>query len=218
MSKMTLAAAAVAAGALTYAEVALPTQTLISDYALVSGGLLPVLLGMLALAGACLSLSYGLTTREPGRSAASRVLLMAAAAGLIMSAAFPTDPDGVSTMAGEIHRWSAALVFTSLPVAGWALARGRSVRPRWNAVRSLSVVSALTLAVYLAAHPASVTSSLIGGSAYYGLMERGVVLAEIVLVAVMAVATAREHRAARVAIPATVTEPAQAPERERLAA
>jgi hypothetical protein len=182
--------AAVAVGALGYAQVALPTQTLLSDYALVSGGLVPMLIGTLALAGACLSLAYGLAAREPARTAAARVLLLAGAAGLMMSAVFPTDPgtsDG-GTLVGEIHRWSAALVFTALPVAGWALAKGRAVATRWNAVKAMSVTSGAILLVYLAAHPASFTSPLIDGAAYYGLLERGVVVAEIVLVVVMAMA------------------------------
>ncbi|MFG1698859.1 DUF998 domain-containing protein [Nonomuraea sp. NPDC049309] len=186
------------AGALVYAEVTLPWQVLLSDYALVPGGLVPVLAGMLALAGACLGLAYGLAAADPARTAAARVLLVAGAAGLMMSAIFPTDPgtSQVGTVSGEIHRWSAAIVFTSLPVAGWALARGRGGAPRWNAVRSMAVASGVSLAVYLAAHPASFTSPLIGGAAYYGLLERAVVLAEMGLLIAMAVATAAGRPAA----------------------
>ncbi|SEM14501.1 DUF998 domain-containing protein [Nonomuraea pusilla] len=187
----TVIGALVAAAALAYAQLTLPAQTLVSDYALVTGGMLPILVGMLALAAACLSLAYGLAAAEPSRSAATRVLLVASAAGLMLSAVFPTDPtpSDVSTLSGEIHRWSAALVFTALPVAGWTLARGRAALPRWNLVRAMSVTSALTLAVYLAAHPASFTSPLIGGAAYYGLLERALVLAEIALVVLMASAS-----------------------------
>ncbi|MFI6601960.1 DUF998 domain-containing protein [Nonomuraea sp. NPDC050536] len=185
----------VAATALGYAEFALPRQALISDYALVPGGTLPVLVGMLALAFGCVILAYGMAAREPARTAATRLLLLAAGAGLMLSAVFPTDPGGaaISTLPGEIHRWSSAVVFTSLPVAGWMLARGRTPAPRWSWVRSLSMTSALTLAVYLAAHPASFTSPLIGGSAYYGVLERALVLAEIVLLTTMAIATTRSQ-------------------------
>jgi hypothetical protein len=185
--------------ALAYAQVALPDQPLISDYALVSGGLVPVLIGMLALAGACLSLAYGLASMEPARTAAARVLLLAGAAGLMMSAVFPTDPGSsqIGTLSGEIHRWAAAVFFTSLPVAGWSLARGRAAAPGWNAVKAMSVTSALSLAFYLAAHPASITSPLIGGAAYYGLLERGLVVAEMLLVVVMALAFAGRRTAAQ---------------------
>lgn len=221
MTRGAAAGALVAGMALVYAHLTLPMQPLISDYALISGGLAPVMIGMLGLAAACASLAYGLAVREPSRSAAARVLLVAAAAGLMLSAVFPTDPGGaeIATLTGEIHRWSAAVVFTALPVAGWVLARGRAARPRWNAVRSLSVTSALTLAAYLAAHPASVTSPLIGGAGYYGLLERGLVLVEMVLVTAMAVAASREHRRP-VSMPARpAAQGTQADQREeRLAA
>ncbi|GAA2206334.1 hypothetical protein GCM10009850_017920 [Nonomuraea monospora] len=208
----------VSAAALAYADVALPTQVLLSDYALVSGGLVPVLIGMLALAAACLCLAYGLATTDPARTAPARVLLVAGAAGLMMSAIFPTDPgtSQIGTVSGEIHRWSAALVFTSLPVAGWILARGRKATPGWNAVRALSVAAGATLAIYLAAHPASFTSSLINGGGYYGMLERGVVLAEMALLIAMALA-ALPVRAAVRSEPAPAEEPAPAPQ-ERLAA
>ncbi|WP_049564871.1 DUF998 domain-containing protein [Nonomuraea sp. SBT364] len=206
----TVAGALVAVLALGYAQVALPAQPLLSDYALVSGGLVPVLAGMLALAGACLTLAYGLAVREPGRTAATRVLLLAAAAGLMMSAVFPTDPGGseIDTLTGEIHRWAAAVVFTTLPVAGWTLTRGREARPRWNAVRALSVTSVVALAVYLAAHPASFTSAWMDGAAYYGLLERALVVAEIALIVAMAVAAGRRTGAVRAQAPAPAAEPA----------
>ncbi|MEV0199863.1 DUF998 domain-containing protein [Nonomuraea sp. NPDC050691] len=197
-----VAGAAAAAGALVHTEVTLPAQPLLSDYALVPGGTIPVLGGMLALAGACVFLAYGLAARAPSRSAAARVLLVAASGGLMLGAVFPTDPSAaeISSMAGEIHRWASAVVFTALPVAGWVLARDASAprrhpqssgSPRWNAVRALSVTSALVLAAFLAAHPASFLSPLIGGDAYYGLLERALALSEISLVALMALASAR---------------------------
>ncbi|MEV0378827.1 DUF998 domain-containing protein [Nonomuraea sp. NPDC050643] len=204
--------------ALAYAQVALPTQPLLSDYALVSGGLVPVLVGMLALAGACLSLAYGLAAGDPSRTAATRVLLLAGAAGLMMSAIFPTDPgtSQIGTLSGEIHRWSAAVVFTALPVAGWTLARRRETAPRWNAVKAMSVLSALTLAIYLAAHPASITSPLIDGAAYYGLLERGVVLADMALLTVMALAAFVARPVVRAAV--TPADQAEAERPEQLAA
>ncbi|MER6576793.1 DUF998 domain-containing protein [Nonomuraea sp. NPDC001023] len=215
-----VAGAVTAVAALGYAQVSLPEQPLISDYALVPGGMLPVLAGTLALAAACLSLAYGLAAREPGRTAATRVLLLAGAAGLMLSAIFPTDPgmSDISTFGGEIHRWSAAVVFTALPVAGWTLARGRAAAARWSAVKALSVTSGLTLVAYLAAHPAAVTSSLIGGTAYYGLLERGLVLAEIVLVVTMALACAPGRAAVRTQGTRATGAPAQPESPQRLAA
>ncbi|MFC4114578.1 DUF998 domain-containing protein [Nonomuraea zeae] len=219
----TVAGTVVSACALAYAQVTLPAQPLLSDYALVSGGLPPVLIGMLALAGACLSLAYGLAANDPARTAATRVLLLAGAAGLMMSAIFPTDPGSsqIGSLSGEIHRWSAAVVFTSLPVAGWALARGRAAAPRWNTVKAMSVACAMTLAAYLAAHPATLTSPLIGGAAYYGLLERAVVLAEMVLLTTMALAATERRPAVRAGtapqeVPAA--DGSQPEQQERLAA
>ncbi|MFI7445676.1 DUF998 domain-containing protein [Nonomuraea indica] len=217
--------ALLAAGAFGYAQVTLPEQPLLSDYALVPGGMLPVLAGLLALAGACLWLAYGLTVREPARTAATRVLLLAAAAGLLLCAVFPTDPgvSQLSTVAGEIHRWAAAVVFTALPLAGWTLAR-RDTSPPWaNALRALSVTSALALAGFLFAHPASFTSAAIDGAAFYGLFQRGVVLAEIALVTVMALTAAAGRRpAAALRSPGSAGPAAEragaAPESGRLAA
>ncbi|MEU4330553.1 DUF998 domain-containing protein [Nonomuraea dietziae] len=189
-----LVAALVCAAALTYAHLALPQQTLLSDYALVPGGVAPVMVGMLALAAGCVFLAYGLTVREPGRTAATRLLLIAAAGGLMLSALFPTDPGPATSLSGEVHRWAAAVVFTSLPVAGWTLVRGRAPLPRWNLVRSLVVTAVVALAVYLAAHPAALTSPFIGGEAYYGLLERAVVVADVALVVAMGVAASLDNR------------------------
>jgi hypothetical protein len=212
----------VTVAALGYAQVALPEQPLLSDYALVPGGMLPVMIGMLALAGACLWLAYGLTVREPARTAATRVLLVATAAGLALCAIFPTDPglSQINTLEGEVHRWAAAVVFTALPLAGWTLARRNTSLPWGNAVRALSVTSALALGGFLITHPASFTSSPINGAAYYGLLERGVVLAEIALLTAMALASAggRRHPAA-LEPPASSGPAAEAGARpERLAA
>lgn len=210
---VTLAGALVALLAFAYAEFALPAQPLLSDYALVPGGLLPVVIGMLALAAACLSLAYALAVGEPGRTAATRVLLLAAAGGLMLSAMFPTDATVIKSLSGEIHRWAAAVVFTTLPVAGWSLARGRAPLPGWNAVKALSMTSVLALVVYLTAHPASFTSPWIGGEPYYGLLERALVLTEIALIVAMTVAFGKRRATA-----SSLTDSAAAPRDERLAA
>jgi hypothetical protein len=201
-----VAALLVSFGALAYAQLALPPQTLLSDYALVDGGMAPILIGMLALAVSCVLLTYVLAQHEPSRSAAGRVLLLAAAAALMLTALFPTDAGGtaVKTVTGEVHRWSAALVFTALPVAAWVLARRRVSVTRWRPVRVAAVAAAVTLAVYLAAHPASFLSPAIGGLSYYGFLARMVVVAEMGLLATLMVAVYREHLAPR---PRPVAEP-----------
>ncbi|MEU7900810.1 DUF998 domain-containing protein [Nonomuraea sp. NPDC049152] len=189
-----LVAALVCLAALAYAHLVLPPQPLVSDYALVPGGMPLVVVGMLALASGCVFLAYGLAVRDPARTAATRMLLIAAAGGLMLSAVFPTDPGMAKSVSGEVHRWASAVVFTSLPVAGWTLARGRAALPRWNLVRSLAMTSVVALAVYLAAHPATLTSALIGGESYYGLLERAVIVAEVALVVMMGMAASLDFR------------------------
>ncbi|MEV0582477.1 DUF998 domain-containing protein [Nonomuraea sp. NPDC050310] len=218
MTKGVVAGCGAALAGMIYVHVALPMQPLLSDYALLPGGMLPVMLGMLALAGGCLSLAYGLTLREPNRSAAARVLLMAAGGGLMLSAIFPTDPhSGADTLGGEIHRWAAAVFFTALPVAGWVLARGREAGARWGSVRVLSGGAGLVLAAYLLAHPASFISGWIDGAAYYGLLERALVGVDLVLLVGMAIATGATATA-RTAAPEPAEPDADEPSPLRLVA
>ena len=120
------------------------------------------------------------------------MLLLAAAPGLMLSAVFPTDPaPGVGSIGGEIHRWSAAVVFTTLP---WPAGCSAAAPANRAAVGRQRVLSVVFLAGFLAAHPASFTSDLIGGAAYYGLLERALVLAEITLIFLAARGWAVEPR------------------------
>ncbi|RBQ15203.1 hypothetical protein DP939_37010 [Spongiactinospora rosea] len=155
-----------------------PLSGLISDYALNDATRGTVLAGTLLLAMSCLWTTYGLAQTAPARSAATRVLLTFAALGLLLSAIFPTDPTpGVSSMGGEIHRWSSAVVFTGVPCAAWMLARGGA---RLRHLRVAAVWCTGLLAAFLAAHPGSFVSDMINGTAYYGLLQR------VLLVTVMA--------------------------------
>ena len=179
-----MAGAALALAAMAYAHVVAadtvnPASGLISDYALFDASAWALVGGTLMLAMGSLWIAFGLARVDPARSAAARVLFLAAALGLLLTAGFPTDsaPDVVS-IGGEIHRWSAAVVFTALPCAGWMLGR-RSGDRALSAVSTLSVVF---LAAFLAAHPGSLTADLIDGPDYYGLLERLLVLTEIVLI------------------------------------
>jgi hypothetical protein len=168
-----------------------PTHGLISDYAWPARTRTLFLLGVLSLAAGSIAVAYGLAHVEPSRSAAARVLLGAASAGLVLTAIFPTDrTPSLSSLDGEIHQWSVAVVFTGLPGAGWILAHQTWELPGWQRatrrIRLLSTVSALTLAAFLLCHPGSPVAELVGGPGFYGLLERLLVLAEIGLVLAMA--------------------------------
>ncbi|MFC4057611.1 DUF998 domain-containing protein [Planomonospora corallina] len=174
-----LSAAATACAHLAAGGAVDPLTGLVSEYALVDATAWALVGGTLALASGCLWTAYGLTRTDPVRSAAARVLLVAAALGLLLTAVFPTDPaPGVVSAAGEIHRWSAAVVFTALPGAGLLLGH------RYGAasLRAVSGAAVALLVVFLSAHPGSPVADLIGGPGYYGLVERLLLLAEMALV------------------------------------
>ncbi|MBG0828621.1 DUF998 domain-containing protein [Planomonospora sp. ID67723] len=167
-----------------------PMTGLISDYALLDDTAWALVGGTLALAAGCLWTAYGLARTDPAGSAAARVLLVASALGLLLTASFPTDAaPGVVSITGEIHRWSAAVVFTALPCAGRLLGR----RSGDAVLSAVSVLSVLLLAAFLAAHPGSLTADLIDGPAYYGLVERLLMLSEIVLVLLAARGVGVQH-------------------------
>ncbi|WP_271216399.1 DUF998 domain-containing protein [Streptosporangium carneum] len=191
-----VAGALLAVAATAYAHLAAgglvdPMRTLISDYALLDGSALAMICGTITLAMGSVWVAYGLARVDPARSAAARVLFLAGALGLLLTAAFTTDaaPDVVSA-GGEIHRWSAAVVFTALPCAGWMLGR-RFGSPALTAVSALSVA---LLATFLAAHPGSLVSPLIDGPDYYGLVQRLLVLSDTALVLLAALTLNRGIR------------------------
>jgi hypothetical protein len=178
-----------------------PLTAPVSDYALSGEGRAAIMAGTLMLAMGCLWSVYGMAQTDPARTAATRVLLTAASLGLVLTAIFPADPvPGFASTGGELHRWAAALVFTGIPCAAWMLARDRPAHPRWILLKATAVISILVLAAFLAAHPSSPTSDLIGGAAYHGLLQRLLLLSDIALLLMTALAvpltvTARDGRA-----------------------
>ncbi|GAA3508704.1 hypothetical protein FHR32_004719 [Streptosporangium album] len=207
-------AGAAAAMALTaYAHLAAagtvdPLTGPVSDYALLDASAWAMAGGTITLAMSAIWVAYGLTRVDPARSAAARVLLVAGALGLLLTAVFPAGTaSGVTSAAGEIHRWSAAVVFTALPCAGWMLGR----RFRIPALSAVSAASAALLAVFLAAHPGSPTADLVNGPGYYGLVERLLMLSEMALILLSARSAGRRPalpaglRGAVVAVPAQRT-------------
>ncbi|MBB2910102.1 hypothetical protein FHS43_001348 [Streptosporangium becharense] len=174
-----LALAALACVHVTAAGSVDPVNGLISEYALLDGSAWAMTCGMIALAMGSVWVAYLLSRLDPARGAAARVLFLAAALGLLLAAAFPTDTEAaVTSVGGEIHRWSAAVVFTALPCAGWMVARRSGNRT----LAGVAVASVMLLAAFLAAHPGSPASDLVGDPGYHGLFQRLLVLADITLV------------------------------------
>ncbi|GLX02814.1 DUF998 domain-containing protein [Microtetraspora sp. NBRC 16547] len=172
-----------------------PMNGVISDYASVDTAGPLFALGVLSLAAGTAGLTYALARIEPARSAAARVLLAGVSVALALTALFPTDPSlGVGSATGEIHRWSTALVFTGLPCAGWILARQTRTLPGWRPIgrvlNGLSLTSVAILVVFLLTHPGSPAATLTGVG-FYGLVERMLIVSEVVLVLAMAAGATR---------------------------
>ncbi|MFF0244985.1 DUF998 domain-containing protein [Streptosporangium sandarakinum] len=179
-----MACVGVAAAAMAYAHLAAigsvdPMTELTSRYALFGPSGWAMAVAAIALAVSCVWTAYGLTRVDPARSAAARVLLVAAALGLLLTAVFPTDaPPGVTSGGGEVHRWAAAVVLTALPCAGRLLGR-RFGEPALSLAAGLSVAA---LVAFLAARPGSPVAEIVGGSGYHGLLERLALLADTAVV------------------------------------
>lgn len=193
-----------AAALLAYTVIALPTRLMLSDYVHVAGGLEPFVGGLLALA-----LAIAVVARlaaDHDRVAAAVLRLCAVAA--VLTAAFPTDATraAVVSLAGQIHRYAAFVVFVGLPVAAWLLVRHSATRAA-RAVRVLVALSAGAVVLTLLMHPSSPVQHLLAVPGWEGGAERLLAGADIALVAVLALVTGPTPAARATAVPAP--EPAQ---------
>lgn len=173
----------------------------ISDYAVSDrGGAMDS--AMIVLAVASLALLAGLAAAGLPVSGVPTVLVWLWSAGLAVSAAVPTDPVGTPmTAAGQVHRYVSVAASVSLPVAGLVLAR-RLLRPRWRhdpdwspsgaRLRRLAAGSGgLLLMLMYVAGP--------GDRVLMGLVERLLVIVEVLMLVSLVVPLLR---AARTAAPA----------------
>ncbi|MBP2474466.1 hypothetical protein JOF53_003338 [Crossiella equi] len=140
--------------------------------------------GSLALAGALVGAA------APGcRSAAW--LLVVWAAGLLLAAVFPMEPvHEPITLYGAVHRYSAALGFLALPVAGLLLATRFRGDPRWGRLstplRVLAWAGLTGVGAFLATFvPVDRPLWLLGERGYSGAAERLLLAAHVVLLVVL---------------------------------
>ncbi|GIJ19554.1 DUF998 domain-containing protein [Micromonospora lutea] len=171
-----------------------PVSLTVSDYAVSdSGEVIHVAMLLLAAASAVLIPALGrldhLQRGHPaGRPAlsgrggrAAQWLLAVWAGGLLVSGLVPTNPPGTDMgTAAYVHRYASVVAFLALPIAGWLLAGRLPAGARTGLwLRALTVAS-LLLAVTMA------WSAYPGDRAYYGLIERALILAEVALLTVVA--------------------------------
>ncbi len=170
-----------------------PLELTISDYAL-SGRGSAIQVAMIALAVGSLALLPALGAAGVRVRGLPTILISTWSMGLLIAAIIPTDPVGVSgmSMAAYAHRYASVTAFVALPIAAAGLAsRFSRMGTAWNrtvnAVRTLCVACALGLALFwYVAFP--------GGRAMMGLVERGLIGLEIVLLTVLSIAVLRGTR------------------------
>jgi hypothetical protein len=132
-----------------------PVANVVSDYVFYHpGGALYVAAVVLLITGGA-AVVAGLTSLGVHRSRLLDVLLGLWCAGLLLCAVFPTNRlAGDSSFSGDLHRLAGGTFLTSLPLAGWQLAkalradprlRSLSVRVRWLATAGLVLAAAFGL-------------------------------------------------------------------------
>lgn len=129
-----------------------PAVTVASDYVFYPHGALLLTVSIVALLLAGLALLAGLTGAATPAPRSARALSGAWGLGLILLLDFPTDPPGHPlSLHGAIHRYAGATVFTTLPAAGWILARHLHNDPRWHnhtsSLRRYSAAAAASAAI-----------------------------------------------------------------------
>lgn len=183
-----------------------PVSTTVSDLIFVDGlgWLFGVSTVLLAVASVALTVALA-GTRLPGGRLIT-VALSLWSAGLVVAAAFPTDPIGIETVSlvGEIHRSAGATMYVSLPVAGWLVYRRTGAVPAWGpyrrAIRELSITSALLGVLFTLSHapklfPGSPMADVFNGVLVHGLVERALILSLFGLLLAIGMGVARADRA-----------------------
>ncbi|MEE6260884.1 DUF998 domain-containing protein [Plantactinospora sonchi] len=160
-----------------------PLSLTISDYAVSNNGW-PMNLAILLLGITSLAVPLALRAARVAVGWLVETLLLVWCLGLVASALVPTDPIGVVELStrGYVHRYVSVAAFVALPVATLLAVRRLAVDVRWRTavrrLRVLAVTSVLGLAaLYYVAFP--------GGRVMMGLVERILVVTELVLLAVL---------------------------------
>ncbi|RKT56333.1 DUF998 domain-containing protein [Saccharothrix australiensis] len=165
-----------------------PISHTISDYIFVAHGSGLLAVTALSLAAASAVLLAVLVRRGLPRRGPVTVLMGLWVGGLTVAAVFPTDPTGTPTsFSGAVHRYAGAVMFASLPLAGWLISR-RFISS--TAVRRFSVAAGLTSCAFMVSH---VTLSY-EGAVLLGLFERVLFLMLYGLLFALAAAVGREAR------------------------
>ncbi|MFG1776215.1 DUF998 domain-containing protein [Micromonospora sp. NPDC049048] len=172
-----------------------PWTLTISDFAVSDrGGVIDVAMIVLAAATAVLLPALWRTHAPPATRAGrtAEALLVAWSGGLLLAAVVPTNEPGLPMdTAAYVHRYASVVAFLALPGAGWLLAR-RLPDAAARRVRAL-VTASLVLAA------AMIWSAYPGDRLLLGLVERLLILTEVAVLVVVAVALLRRVTPVRAA-------------------
>ncbi|MFD1148901.1 DUF998 domain-containing protein [Saccharothrix hoggarensis] len=145
-----------------------PITHTISDYIFVDNGSGLLAVTALSLAAASVGLLAALVRSGLPRRGPVAVLMGLWSAGLAVAAVFPTDPTGAPTsFSGAVHRYAGAVMFASLPLAGWLISRTFISS---TAVRRFSVAAGITSVAFMLSHASVVYPG--SGAVVLGLFER----------------------------------------------
>lgn len=158
-------------------------STTISDLVAAPDGPWLFALGSISLAiGSAAVAVAAWTNRVPGRTAFV-ILVSLWCAGLVVGAIFPTDPVGVTQLSetAMVHRICGIVMFSSLPVAGFVIARATHRNRQWArhsaTIRSTSIASGILAILFLIANlpellPHSIFARIPEQFSVTGLAER----------------------------------------------
>ncbi|MEV6445186.1 DUF998 domain-containing protein [Amycolatopsis sp. NPDC051716] len=165
-----------------------PWRDPVSDYAWHRGGRLLFAVAVLLLLSAAAALVAAAHLAALPRSPLATVLFVLWAAGLAVVLLFRSNFSAADpTVSGAIHRVGGGVLFASLPLAAWALSARLRTEPRW-----LTVAPVLRRgAVAGVATAAAFGTAQVVGWLPAGLLERIALLAEFLIVAIVATALRR---------------------------
>ncbi len=191
-----------------------PTWRFISEYALGRAGWL-MTAAFVALAasllGAAVALARQVRTR-PGR--VGLALLVIAALGVLMAAAFPTDPITLPVEAhttyGRLHELGASLDWSpvGMLLIAWSLGRTQAWRPWRTRLLLAAVIPCLLTVVFTGV--AATAGGEYGPGVYAGLVGRVMLLSYLGWFMTVAVALRRQPVAASSPVPTSAEAPAVA--------
>ncbi|MEU4743948.1 DUF998 domain-containing protein [Actinosynnema sp. NPDC023658] len=145
-----------------------PITHTVSDYIFVDNGSALLAVTAMSLAAASVGLLVALVRSGLPRQGPVALLMGLWSAGLAVAAVFPTDPTGTPTsFSGAVHRYAGAVMFTSLPLAGWLISR--TFIPS-TTVRRFSLAAGFASVAFMLSHVAVVGPG--SGAVVLGLFER----------------------------------------------